>query len=214
MGNHKQASSWIVCHFLQERVIDPELYAICEVFYQIRQLVEVDRHLVLEVLQTASNHQHHLPKQAWGPASTLAIYAKRMDLTIMENGDIIGECFRSINCLHNSSKDIKRFLYNQWQFKIMREIGHRKGVPQETCFHRGIILKVLKDFDECDLRGLYLNISGGYQSGAAKALCYSESEKCPYCGDVDTKEHRLLQCPHFHTIRLKHSKAVEMLQNP
>ena len=214
VGNHKQASSWIVCHFLQERVIDPELYAICEVIYQIRQLVEVDRHLVLEVLQTASNHQHHLPKQAWGPASTLAIYAKRMDLTIMENGDIIGECFRSINCLHNSSKDIKRFLYNQWQYKIMREIGHRKGVPQETCFHRGIILKVLKDFDECDLRGLYLNISGGYQSGAAKALCYSESEKCPYCGDVDTKEHRLLQCPHFHTIRLKHSKAVEMLQNP
>lgn len=101
-------------------------------------MVEVDRHLVLEVLQTASNHQHHLPKQAWGPASTLAIYAKRMNLTIMENGDIIGECFRSINCLHNSSKDIKRFLDNQWQYKIMKEIGHRKGVPQGICFHRGL----------------------------------------------------------------------------
>ena len=95
----------------------------------------------------------------------------------------------------------------------MKEIEHRKGVSQDLCFHRGMILKVLKDFDECDLRGLFLNISGGYQSGAAKALCYSESEICPYCGEVDTKEHRLLKCPHFLQVRLRHSDAIQWLQD-
>ena len=213
VGNHQQASSWIVCHYLQERLIDPELYAICEVVYQIRQLVEVDRHLALEVLQYASAFQHHVPKQAWGPASTFAVYANRMGLTIMENGDIVGNCFRTVNCIQNSSKDIKRFLFHQWQYKIMKEIEHRKGVSQDLCFHRGMILKVLKDFDDCDLRGLFLNISGGYQSGAAKALCYSESEICPYCGEVDTKEHRLLKCPHFLQVRLRHSDAIQWLQD-
>ena len=213
VGGHKQACSWIVCHFLQARLIDPQLYAMCELVSQIRQLFEVNMHTAQEVIRCASTWGDKPPKQAWGPATTFAVYAKRFDITILENGDIIGADFRKTTCFHNSPKDIKHFLFFQWQHKIMKEIEHRKGCPIGLCFHRGIVLKVLKDFDDCDLRGLYLNISGGYQSGATKAMCYAESEQCPYCGEVDTKEHRLLQCIHFDSVRQRHREAVKLLKD-
>ena len=213
LGLHKQASSWIACHFLHPQLVDPQLYVIIELTCLIRQLSECHPDLALEIVETASRFVYDPPRQTWGPGTSLAFYLRKMDLCISSNGLITGHQMQSVNCLQNTCREIKQFMVLTWESTVQKQMEHRKGVGHNQ-FDRGLTLSVLKHFEDKDLRGLFLNITGGYQSGAVKSLCYEEQEEfCHFCRQVDTKTHRLLMCPHFANLRRQHSEAIDILQH-
>ena len=88
----------------------------------------------------------------------------------------------------------------------------RNGVPDHIVFHRQVTLAALEQIDDKEKHGLYLNITGGFQSGKTKHMCHNQDDdKCRFCNEMDTKQHRLLSCSHFNALRRQHPRAVEIL---
>ena len=214
MGNHQQANPWIACHFLNRFVQDPLQYAIAELLCIFRQLCEENLDEAHHILEIACYFGKNPPKQSWGPGTAMSVYLNRCGLRIDEEGFVHASNLKKINIVFDTCKEIRSFVDDIWHLVVHKECDHRKGIPPLTRFHRSITLKVLSEFEENDLRGLFMNITGGYQSGAAKHLCYEgHSENCIFCGAVDTKQHRLLFCPHFQRIRDNHLEAVKIISD-
>jgi len=214
IGNHKQASSWMACHYLNRFVQDPQQYALVEMLCLFRQLCDENLEEALQILDTACYFMGNPPKQSWGPGTALCVYLSRCGLGIDEEGYVHASNLNRVNIISDTCKDIRNFIDNVWNLVVHKESEHRKGITSSIKFHRSLTLSVLNEFDDHDLKGLFMNLTGGYQSGAAKHMCYEgHSEKCSFCDAVDTKEHRLLWCPHFKTIRDKHVDAIRILHD-
>ena len=214
IGNHKQANPWIACHYLSRYIQDPQQYALVELLCLFRQLCDENRDEAQTILDTACHFGNNPPKQSWGPGTALCVYLHRCGLRLDNEGFVHAPNLKRINIVTDTCKDIRNFIDDIWHLVVHKESEHRKGISSITRFHRNITLDTLSEFDDNDLRGLFLNITGGYQSGAAKHLCYEgHSEKCVFCDAVDTKEHRILWCPHFQKIRDKHLEAIEIIRN-
>ena len=214
LGIHKQANTWIACHFLNRFVQDPQQYALTELLCVFRQLCEENLDEALQVLEIACYFGKNPPKQSWGPGTAMSVYLNRCGLQIDEEGYVHAPNLNKINIVYDTCKDIKNFVDDVWHLVVHRESGHRKGISVSNRYHRSITLNALKEFEDSDLRGLFLNITGGYQSGAAKHKCYEgHSEKCLFCDAIDTKEHRLLCCPHFQEVRDKHMEAIRIFRD-
>ena len=198
IGNHKQASSWLACCFLHSKILDPQFFALCEMLCLFRQLYTFEPEDATSIFMTAVDYIEAPPKQSWGPGSAMAVYLNRCGLKLDYEGNIEGRHYQTINITNASCPDIKRFLETQWQYFVHSQVEHRKGIPDTYFFHRDLMVKILHQFNESDLNGLFLNITGGFQSGAAKSMCYQDvDECCPFCQEPDTKEHRLLYCKNY-----------------
>ena len=214
LGIHKQANTWMACHFLNRFVQDPQQYALTELLCVFRQLCEENHDEALQILEIACYFGKYPPKQSWGPGTAMSVYLNRCGLQIDDVGYVHAPNLSKINIVSDTCKNIKNFVDDVWHLVVHRECDHRKGIPVNNRFHRSITLNVLKEFEDCDLRGLFLNITGGYLSGAAKHKCFEGySEKCLFCDAIDTKEHRLLCCPHFQKVRDKHMGAIRIMRD-
>ena len=212
LGNHKQANPWIACHYLHKFVQDPQQYAITELLCIFRQLCEENLEEAFDILKIACHFGTNPPKQSWGPGTAMSVYLNRCGLRIDEEGFVHASNLNKVNIIYDTCRDIRSFVEDIWHLVVQKESDHRKGISPTTRFHRNITLKVLSDFKDDELRGLFLNITGGYQSGAAKHKCYEgHSDKCMFCDAVDTKEHRLLGCPYFQKVRDRHREAIMIL---
>ena len=214
LGYHKMASSWIACTFLQKQLQDPQLFAIIDVVCILRQLIDYDPIVASTIVNTTVELGSPPPKQSWGPASTLAVYLHRCGLRINAQNYLIGRRGHKIRIDMSSCKDLKKFLTDRWCEHVVTESTGRKGIPENSFFQRQITLAALDQIDDKDKHGLYLNITGGFQSGKTKHTCYGQdTETCCFCGQMDTKQHRLLHCSRFVELRKQHRHAVEILQN-
>ena len=212
IGNHKQASSWLACCFLHRKILDPQFFALCEMLCLFRQLCAIEPEDASSILMIAVANIDSPTKQSWGPGTAMAVYLHRCGLTIDHNGCVEGRYQHKINVTEASCPEIKKFLELQWQYFVHSQIVHRKGASESFLFHRDIMVDVLRHFPEGDLKGLFLNITGGFQSGASKSMCYQDaSELCPFCNEPDTKDHRLLTCKNFQKVRMRHQGALKVL---
>ena len=212
LGYHKMASSWIACSFLQRQLQDPQLFAIVEAVCILRQMFDYDPGIANSILERVYHHLDRPPKQAWGPASTLAVYFSRCGISMNAQKYLIGTKGQSIQIDISSCKDLKNFLTECWCGHILEQSRGRKGIQEHYSLHRNIALSALEHFDDKDKHGLYLNITGGFQSGKTKNMCQNQADdKCRFCGEMDTKQHRLLHCKHFTELRRQHKRAVEIL---
>ena len=114
------------------------------------------------MVEIASGYDGHPPRQSWGPGTTLAVYCKRVGLVIHPNGEL-GGLLDVTFCKRN-----KRSLMAHWERNVIQDIEHRKGIPHDVIFNWHIAFKVLEQFTDSVLRGIYLSIAGGSQSGALK----------------------------------------------
>lgn len=74
-------------------------------------------------------------------------------------------------------------------------------------------MKVNKQLSDRELKLICLNITGGFQTSAVKALWdHTQSDKCDFCGAVDNHAHRMLHCPDFAHIRSNHPQAIQLLE--
>ena len=169
IGNHKQASSWLTCCYLHRKILDPQFFALCEMLCLFRQLYTLEPEDARYILSIACKYIDQPPLQSWGPGSAMAVYLYRCNLTIDIDGIVEGCHHQKIDITKVSCREIKSFLETHWQYYVHSQVLHRKGVNDGCFFHRGIMTDVLRHFADADLKGLFLNITGGYQSGASKA---------------------------------------------
>ena len=214
-AGHKQASAWLATHFLYPNLQDPLFYVLLRCLSILRNLADSRYLMALEVVQIAANIE---VKQPYGPGTALGSYIRRAGWDISACGNVSCQALplKCVNCLKSSTQEIKQVLMEFWSCTVMTNSHHRKGIPNDLIFHRSNTLKALQNICDEDVRGLVLNITGGFQSGVTKSWCYNQTENenleiCQFCGAMDTKTHRLLECPFYSSIRKEHSEAVHIL---
>ncbi len=215
-AGHKQASAWVATHFLFPNLQDPLFYVLLRCLSIVRNLADNRYLMALEIVQIAADIE---VKQPFGPGTALGSYIRRAGWDISACGNVSCQALpmKCVNCLKSSTQEIKQVLMEFWSFTVMTNCHHRKGVPSDLIFHRSNTLKALQGICDEDVRGLILNITGGYQSGVTKSWCYHQAddenaEICQLCGALDTKTHRLLECPFYNSIRMQHPEAVHILR--
>ena len=161
IGSHKQASSWLTCCYLHRKILDPQFFALCEMLCLLRQLFDFEPDDAWSIILTAVEYIDSPPKQSWGPGSALAVYLNRCGMTVDHNASVQGRHFQKIDVTKVSCPEIKKFLEIQWQYLVQSQIVNRKGTDDTIVFHREIMVDVLRHFPESDLKGLFLNITGG-----------------------------------------------------
>lgn len=71
---------------------------------------------------------------------------------------------------------------------------------------------ILKKFSAAQRWHLIRDISGGYQTQQQKHKWAEDADpNCPFCGQLDTKPHRLLECSMFASTRESHQEIVQFL---
>ena len=110
-----------------------------------------------------------------------------------------------------STREIRVQLRMAWSTFLHTQISHRKGVTPLP-FDAYVQHKVLRKLSDHTLRLIALDLTGGYQTGAVKAIWdNSQSHECEFCGQQDTHSHRQLHCPSFDHVRQSHPEAVQLL---
>lgn len=207
IGKHKFASSYLAMQYISDKVMDPQLYvivsglcAICRLYHHHPSLAGEFWHKVLE---------EATPR---GPASALAAYLRKLNWTPEENGVIFIPSGHQICLTHQPTREIMMVCRLAWSHYVHQQVCHRKGVtaaPFDVYTH----LKLFQKLTPREQQLLSLNITGGYQTSAIKAVWdNTHTPECEFCSQPDTHQHRLLDCPQFAHVRANHLGAVQTLQ--
>lgn len=206
VGPHKYASSYLALHMLCDRVEDPLLYVIATALCSFRRLFHYHPHLMQEIWDCVCSDSI-----GYGPCGALSQYLAKVQWIPKPGGVVQMPSGHQIFLRIQSTKEIRIQLRQAWSFYVFQQVQHRKGVTLQS-FDSYTQHKVLRTVSDATLRLIALNLTGGFQTGATKAIWdASASDKCAFCGEVDTHEHRLLFCPDFKHVRDNHPSAIQTL---
>ena len=166
-SGHKQASSWIANHMLMGSFQDPLLYIICSCLCLLRQLADCNRDLAVQVLTTAwTYHVTH----TFGPGTALRFYIEKAGWYINMEGEIGHNTMslRKVKIFELSPREIRQELTHLWGLTVVATSEHRKGISLTRQIHQKNTHKALRDFTDPELKSLYINVTGGFQSGVIK----------------------------------------------
>ena len=206
IGKHKYASSYLAMLFLTDRIMDPLLYVIVTGLCAIRRLFHTHSPLAHQLWDEVL-----LAKPPRGPCSAMAAYLSKLSW-IPSPGGLIDLPSGHRLCLQpQSTSEIRMQCRLAWAFYVHLNVRRRKGitpVPGDVYTQ----IKIMKQLSTREQKLVALNITGGYQTAAVKAIWDStHSNACEHCGQPDTHLHRLLGCPPFQHVRDQHPEAVQII---
>ena len=208
VGDHQNASSMLACTVLSSSLQDPLLYTVCQILRAIRRCAYFHPECAKDICQLAYDYKG---KTVYGPSGALHKYLHKIGWKFLTPTELKGPGGEVIKLFVHSPKEIQNIVKDSWNTYVFQQIKHRKGISVQ-----GIDLKttarVFASFSPVEQSLLSLNMVGGYQTGAVKSIWASDCDgTCPFCGAEDGRAHRILECPQFQSIRVKHSQAVQTL---
>ena len=152
------------------------------------------------------------PYRVLGPGTALRAVLKRNDWSIDAHARLRGPGNCQLSLRTCSSRDIKVMLAQAWAYRLRTAISHRNGLASVGVPDVGLTTAVLKRFSASQQLILARHLSGSFQTAAVKVLWHaSESDRCPWCGAVETRFHRFVECPRFEAVRAQHPLAVSAM---
>ncbi len=207
-GDHRFASTFLACSALCPELQDPLIYVVSHSLRSIRRLYTYHPSLAREFVSYVVSFNG---KFSVGPASALKIYLNRIGWSIQENGDLNGPFYLRMNVFTSSGKEMQRELTMGWQSMVYSQIEHRKGCNHK--FNLTLTKKVFQSLSEQERSIIALNIIGGFQPSAVKRIwADDENGECEFCGETDSRQHRILHCHVLAEIRNQHQDAINILQ--
>ena len=147
--------------------------------------------------------------QVKGPATCLAVQLRRVGVSLNEEGVLRGPANATLK-LQGCSRQIRMFVTQVWARHVAEMTSHRTQLQgrEEPCPRS--MRKLLERFTNTEAVVLARYAVGGFASGAMKAKWDGgEDNSCPLCGAVDSKSHRLLECPATEHIRNRWRRLIE-----
>lgn len=192
-------------HILSPRVDDPLLYVISTALCSIRRLYYHHPVLANKMWNTVMTST-----TTYGPCGAL-LYLHRVGWIPKEDGIVVMPSGHQVLLQVQSTREIRMQLRLAWSTYV-HQISHRKGItplPIDAYIQHKIHMHI----SDQTLRLIALDVTGGYQTGAVKAIWDgSQSHFCEFCGQADTHAHRQLHCPVFGHVRDNHKEAVTLLE--
>ena len=149
------------------------------------------------------------------PQFSKVVFPKPVGLlgwSIDRTGQIHLHAFLSFHFLRISYKRLLRFAVQAWQDKLMTVHTQRFRLFSFPDIDRVSTVAILKRFSSGQRWHLIRDISGGYQTQQQKHKWALDADpNCNFCGQPDTKPHRLLHCCMFASTREYHQEIVQYL---
>ena len=150
--------------------------------------------------------------QVKGPASALAYYLAQLGWQMTSSGIVHMSSFLSFPLHKISVGRIRRFATMAWQDKLVLMQTQRHSLRNFPDISRVDTCAVLKNWEAHDRQLLIREIAGGFQDGLQKQKWIQEHDgTCKFCGEIDTKSHRLLTCSLGSEERSNFSKLTQQL---
>ena len=206
----RSASPVLALHCADLSLIDPYLYVILRALKEARRfLLRCDESQKQAFLFAASRPQK-VVGLCHGPASALREYLLRVGWYLDKEGNIGVADHLSFNILQVSYKRLKNFMMLEWQKHLVKIHTQRFHLYSFPPISRNDTIKVLSPKQRLDL---LKEICGAFQTRYQQSQWDKTiTDKCEFCGEaIDTKKHRLVECPVFHEQRKEHHTILQTL---
>ena len=192
------------------RLLDPELFVIYKAIKSARR--HLSRATVSEVQDFCQTASHH--SRDWidckGPAGSLAYYLDRLQWSLTANGDILVDGFVKLSLLTTGLPTLKRWLLRAWQTQLLPRFTDRNELKGSLPVAIPETIQVLNKFTHKQLKPLIQELAGAFQTGSQQAVWDPEcSGTCKHCDQLDTRYHRLYECPVLTEVRLKYKQTLD-----
>ena len=197
----------------QGGILDPEVWIILQVIRSARNfLLKSDAQAREDFLWMASRFRGAL-HNVKGPASCLAFCLRKLDWQIDKHGGVHVTAFLNFNLLHCSFQRFARFVTQAWQEQhVMMHSQRTKWFNMPDICRRDTVA-TLAHFSAKQRVALLRELAGGFQLSSQKAKWLPEvDDKCAYCEAIDSREHRLLQCPVGQHVREQYQPTIHNLE--
>ena len=137
-----------------------------------------------------------------GPASCLAVQLRRVGVSLCDEGVLRGPANVTLRLQGCNSRQVRIFVALVWSRHVAEQTMHRTmlHLRDEPCSRT--LRRLLERFTSTEVLVLARYTVGGFASGAMKAKWdQGKDNSCPLCGALDSKVHRLLECPATESVR-------------
>ena len=182
--------------FWFQRVLDPEFLFVLHLLVTVRRFViTLVRSRALDFFYLASHFLGSL-RQVHGPAAALGLVLRNLGWQINADGVISVGTFLDFDFLSCSSARLRRFLELTWQYQLIQFSTSRWSWFEFPDISIQDTRQVLSFFQDPQRTLLIREIAGGYQlAGQKKHWLDSEDGTCKRCDQLDSRRHRLADCP-------------------
>ena len=154
------------------------------------------------------------PQDVKGPASALQAYLHRINWKLTSTGHLQVSALQDCHLLKDSFQRVFRFLTHAWQDDFFVLYSQRKSLHSLRPPSRVDTVAILKSLDDTSRKATIREISGAYQLASQKAKWLPDTTNaCKFCQGEDSRLHRLVECPVFHSIREPFLPLLQQLQD-
>ena len=190
---------------------DPEVYLLVQAVTALRRAFQVQPQTASLVLKRACLSADAVTP--CGPATALALMLSRNGWRLNEQGWCTGPGMQCFSVRHSSRRQICKAVQRAWTDILHTKIEHRTGLHALGALASCDTVAVLRSLPHDQQRVAVNAVTGGHMSAAAKCQWDPTlDDKCEFCGQRDTKYHRVFECPLFSEIRKAFSGLLSWMQ--
>ena len=179
---------------------DPEVYMMVQSAAALRRAFTVMPQTAHKVLQMASSLEGD--PTVIGPATALYTLFTRNEWVISPDGWCYGPGMYCFSLKVSSRSQLSLAIQKAWNDNLHTKIEHRNGLHNLGSLSGHDTALVVESLPGVVQRTAANCVAGGHMSAAARSQWDPLQEPhCPYCGQPDTKMHRVFYCPAFDVIR-------------
>ena len=191
---------------------DPEMYLLHQAVVAMQRLLRIWPDLGQRALQLTRDFQEQSGRP-FGPATTLARLLNINGWTLRSTSAIKGPGLEQIDLSVSTSRDARASLDRAWQVTLCPKLAHRQGLHSIQAPDVDAFRIVCNNLGPQAVGSLGRVFFGGFHSKAAQAQWDPfEEAGCRFCGQPDTKWHRIFDCPAHGALRRPFQPVLDWVQ--
>eukprot|EP00438_Fugacium_kawagutii_P005392 Skav210137 [mRNA] locus=scaffold1493:168850:173052:- [translate_table: standard] len=211
LGSKANAQPHLSCMILTSSLQDPEQYVISQAVIHARMYLSVASDAeALEFYNLVASVDRP-PQSIMGPAGALSFYLAKLSWQLDRQGWLLVDAFFRLHLLYSDLADILRAVEQAWLDLVALEVSSRQGCKHMPPLDRRLTTTVFSRMGSDGKHALALELTGAFMTGEQKHHFLDDGALCPFCSQVDSKEHQLLHCPATEVVRHTHADTCEML---
>ena len=191
-------------------LIDPQLQAIVNAIRVARQfLLKSSGQQATRFLAIASRHTG-IANRCRGPAACLKYYLLKLGWSLTKHGDLHISAFTSVNLFRTSFQAILRHAIASWQEHLLLFFTDRQGIQRLPAISRVDTIQVIRKFVASQQTTLIREVAASFQTKQQQAAWDVNTDpRCEFCGQVDTRHHRVFTCSLFSDLRSQFQETLD-----
>ncbi len=210
LGDQHNIQTHVACACLSKFVEDPELFVIKQAIKKARNyLQQVGSDEFAKFMKVVTQFRHR-PSQIIGPAAALQLYLSKIGI---QHGQLSIGAFFTLHLCDSNLEDIFMAVDEAWMENVSMALHTRKGCQFTPQIDHVLTAKIFASLPEEQQVTVGLDIVGGFMTNGQKQHFTDMDDKCQFCGQSDSVEHRVMQCTATQCIRSNYPDVVEFLQS-